>query len=163
MGASINQTISTNPSMKSILLSLVTLASISVSLKAASPAEEKAFVDSYQKAFEAGDTAKLESFLYTGGATGEAVEFFKMMMQAEAGQKVTRIELITPTAEEMKKLNEPMEMPDGKMYRMSIQPQKQLVIVIEKKDASGSSSSKQKAPVAEKDGKLVIPVPVPVK
>lgn len=86
-----------------------------------------------------------------------------MMMGAEAGQKVIRMERVTPSAEEMKKLNEPMEMPDGKMCRMAIQPKKQWVIVIEKKHASGSSQSTPKAPVAEKDGKRVIPVPVPVK
>lgn len=160
MGASTNQPNQTS-FMKSIVVTLLALATLS--LNAATPAEEKAFLDSYQKAFEAGDAKKLESFLYTAGASGEALEFFKMMMGAEAGQKVSKIELVTPSAEEMKKLNEPMEMPDGKMYRMAIKPMKQLVIVIEKKDASGSSKSTQKAPVAEKDGRLVIPVPVPVK
>ena len=147
--------------MKHIVIALLAIATVSV--RAATPAEEKAFVEKYKKAFEAGDTKTLESFLFTEGAAGEALEFFKMMMLGDAGQKVSSIELITPTAEQLKKLNEPMEMPDGKKYKMAVQPVKQLVVVVEQKDANGSGTSTHKAPVAEKGGKLVIPVPVPVK
>lgn len=54
-------------------------------------------------------------------------------------------------------------MPDGKTYKMPIKPIKQLVVKMETKSESGSSSSTSKSPVAEKGGKLVIPVPVPLK
>jgi hypothetical protein len=54
-------------------------------------------------------------------------------------------------------------MPDGKTYRMPFNPSKQLVIVTEQKSDSGSSTSTTRKPVGEKDGKLVIPVPVPAK
>ncbi len=39
-----------------------------LSLNAATPAGERAFLDSYQKAFEAGDAKRLESFLHTAGS-----------------------------------------------------------------------------------------------
>jgi hypothetical protein len=149
--------------MKHILFSILVAVTTVLSLQAATPAEEKAFLDAYKKAFEAGDTKTLESFLYTKGADPEALEFFKLMMFSDAGQKLGNIELVTPTAEQMKKLNEPMEMPDGKKYVMPLKPVKQLVITVEKKDASGTSKSTHKSPVAENDGKLVIPVPVPSK
>jgi hypothetical protein len=41
------------------------LVGVSVSLRADTPAQEKAFTDKYKTAFEAKDTATLESFLYT--------------------------------------------------------------------------------------------------
>jgi hypothetical protein len=49
------------------------------------------------------------------------------------------------------------------MYKMPIKPYTQLVIKLEMKSENGSSSSTSKSPVAEKNGRLVIPVPVPVK
>lgn len=148
--------------MKHILASVL-LAIAALPLHGATPAEEKAFLDSYKKAFEAGDTKTLESFLFTKGADPEALEFFKLMMFSEAGKKLGGIELVTPTEEQMKKLNAPMEMPDGKKYVMPLKPVKQLVITVEQKDASGSSKTTHKSPVAENEGKLVIPVPVPAK
>lgn len=42
---------------------------------------------------------------------------------------------------------------------MTIPPTKKLVMHVEQKDANGSSSSTSTSFVAEKDGKLVIPVP----
>lgn len=130
---------------------------------AATPEQEKAFVESYKKAFEAGDDKALNSFLHTKGAAQDTIEFFTMMQTAEAGHKVTSIELVTPTKEQMDRYNTPMEMPDGKKYKMPVTPSKMLVIVVEIKDASGSGKSTAKSPVAEIDGKLVIPVPVPAE
>ncbi len=128
---------------------------------AATPEQEKDFVDRYKKALEGSDTKALAGFLHTAGATPETVEFFTMMQTMGAGQKVTSIELVTPTAEEMAKFNTPMEMPDGKKYKMPFAPSKQLVVVIEDNSGGGSNKSTSKSPVGEKDGKLVIPVPVP--
>lgn len=147
-------------SITSLVIALTAFAAVP-SLVAATPEQEKAFVDSYKKALESGDKAALNAFLYTEGATAETVDFFKMMQEAGAGQKVSSIELVAPTKEEMAKFGEPMEMPDGKKYKMPIQPIKQLVVVIEEKSENGSSKSTSKSPVAEKAGKLVIPVPVP--
>lgn len=130
---------------------------------AATPEQEKTFVESYKRAFEAGDEKTLTSFLHTKGAAQDTVEFFTMMQTAEAGHKVASIELVTPTKEQMERYNTPMEMPDGKKYKMPVKPSKMLVIVVEIKDASGSSKSTAKSPVAEIDGKLVIPVPVPAE
>jgi hypothetical protein len=46
---------------------------------------------------------------------------------------------------------------------LNLKPTKKLVIKVEKKDESGSSSSTSENFVAEKDGKFVIPVPGPCK
>lgn len=148
------------PVLSSLLATLTAVVAASV-LHAATPEQEKAFVDGYKKALESGDKAALNAFLSTEGATAETVDFFKMMQEAGAGQKVSSIELVTPSKEELAKLNQPMEMPDGKTYKMPLQPIKQLVVVIEEKSENGSSKSTSKSPVAEKNGKLVIPVPVP--
>jgi hypothetical protein len=131
--------------------------------RAATPEQEKAFVASYKKALEAGDTKALAGFLYTEGAQAEQIEFFKMMQMPNPGAKVVSIELVPLSAADAEKFNKPLTMPDGKSYVMGLKPTKQLVVMTENKDASGSSKSTSKSPVAEKNGKLVIPVPVPAK
>ncbi len=150
--------------MKKIITLIAIVGAIAaIPAAAATPEQEKAFVDSYRKALEAGDEKALNAFLFTEGAAEDTVEFFKMMQAPEPGAKVVSVELVTPTAEEAAKFNKPMMMPDGKSYKMPIKPIKQLVVKMETKNESGSSSSTSKSPVAEKDGKLVIPVPVPAK
>jgi hypothetical protein len=150
--------------MKTSLASFIAaICLISAAAHAASPEQEKSFLATYQKAFESNDQAALTSLLHTAGSPGEIIEFFVMMMTADAGKKLTRIELVTPSQEEVEKYNAQQEMPDGKMYVMGLKPVKQLVIVMEEKSDSGSSKSTSKLPVAEKDGKLVIPLPVPAK
>jgi len=131
-------------------------------LRAASPADEKAFTEKYKTAFEAKDTRTLESFLYTTGSDTNALEFYKMMMTGEAGNKISQIELVALTAEEAKKAKEPQDGPSGKLC-LTLSPTKKLVIKVEQKDANGSSTSTNSSFVAEKDGKLVIPVPGPCK
>ena len=128
----------------------------------ATAADEKAFTDKYKAAFESKDTKTLESFLYTTGSDPSALEFYKMMMTAEAGSKISSIDLVALTPEEMKKAGEPQEGPGGKLC-MTLKPTKKLVIKVEQKDANGSASSTSTAMVAEKDGKLVIPAPGPCK
>lgn len=149
--------------MKNLLAPIVAFAFSVTSAFAATPEQEKAFVDAYKKALEAGDAKTLASFLYTEGAQPEQIEFFKMMQTLEPGAKITSIELVTPSAADMAKLNKPLMMPDGKSYVMGVKPSKQLVVVSEKNDATGSGKTTSKSPVAEVKGKLVIPVPVPVK
>jgi hypothetical protein len=148
---------------RSIVLTIAIAAAMTLSSHAATPEQEKAFVESYRKALEAGDAKALEGFLYTKGAEEETVGFFKAMQALDPGSKIVSIELVKPDAEAAEKLNKPMTMPDGKSYEMPVKPFTQLVIKTETKDANGSGTSTSKSPVAEKDGKLVIPVPVPVK
>lgn len=139
------------------------LATLTIALHAATPEQEKAFVESYKKAFEAKDTKALDAFLHTEGAAPDTIEFFKMMQSSDAGSKISSIELVTPSKEEIAKYSKPMEMGPGKKYKMPIAPTKQLIIVVEQKDGDNVSKVTSKKPVAEKNGKFVIPVPVPVK
>lgn len=122
-------------------------------------AAQKAFVDRYKKALESKDTKALAAFLYTEGATTDTIEFFTMMQSAGTEGKIDSIELIKPADEDMKRYNEPTEMPDGQLYKMPFAPTHQMVIV--SKDGSGGTST-SRLPVGEHKGKLVIPVPVPV-
>jgi hypothetical protein len=143
-------------------LVLAFLVSISLPLAAGTPEQEKTFVDKYTTAMEGKDTATLQSFLYTQGSDPAAVEFYKMMQSGEAGEKISTIELVALTPEDMKKATTPMDGPTGKVC-LTLKPTKKLVIKIEKKDANGSSTSNTENLIAEKDGKFVIPVPGPCK
>jgi len=89
--------------------------SISLPLAAGTPEQEKAFVDKYKTAFEGKDTAALESLLYTQGSDPAAVEFYKMMQSGEAGEKISKIELVNLTPEDVKKATTPMDGPTGKV------------------------------------------------
>ena len=131
-------------------------------LPAVTADQEKAFVDAYKKAFETKDNATLTSFFYTEGADPMALEFYTMMATAEMGTEISSITLEDLTAEDVKKAGETMDGPTGQM-KLPLQPVKKLVIKIEKKDSNGSSSSSSESFVAESEGRLVIPVPVPVK
>ena len=133
------------------------------SLLAGTPEQDKAFVDKYKAAFEAGDKAALEGFLYTKDANPMALEFYKMMMTDGAGGKITKIELVALTSDDVKKASEVQTGPDGSKAKLPLTPTKKLKISIEKKDANGSSTSSSESFVAEKDGKYVIPVPATAK
>ena len=139
------------------------LVMVGFSVTAATADQEKAFTDQYKKAFEGKDTATLESFLYTQGADPGIVEFYKIMQSGEAGEKISKIELVSLTPEDVKKASTPMDSPAGGKVCLTLKPTKKLVIKVEKKDANGSSSSSSENFVAEKDGKFVIPVPGPCK
>jgi hypothetical protein len=149
--------------MKIKLLALLLAPLCAVSLQAGTPAQEKEFLDKYKAAFEKGDKAALESFLYTEGANPMALEFYKMMQADGIGGKITKIELVDLTPEEVKQAAEIQTGPDGSKARLPLKPTKKLKITIEKKDENGSSSSTSENFVAEKDGKYVIPVPATVK
>lgn len=149
-------------SFKLFRISSTLVLSLAFAAIAATPEQEKAFTDKYKAAFEGKDAATLESFLYTQGSDPAAVEFYKMMQSGEAGEKISTIELVNLTAEDVKKATTPMDGPTGKVC-LTLKPTKKLVIKVEKKDANGSSSSSSENFVAEKDGKFVIPVPGPCK
>jgi hypothetical protein len=141
----------------------VALAVACLSVYAGDSPAEKAFVDSYKKAFEAKDTAALQSFLYTQDSDPGILEIYKRMQSSDAGEKISKIELIDFTAEEMQKVAMPKDSPTGSgKVCFPLQPTKRLMITIEKKGAKGASSTMGNF-IAEKDGKFVIPVPRPCK
>ena len=149
---------------KSLSVVLVTLTcAFAASLHAGTPEQEKAFVDKYKAAYEAGDKATLESFLYTKGAHPMALEFYKMMQLQGSGSKIGKIELIDLSPEEAKQAEAIDEMPDGQKTRLPLKPTKKLKISADTKDGASNFSSSNSCLVAEKDGKFVIPVPGPAK
>ena len=152
--------------MKTLTISSVTfalaVAAACVSVYAGDSPKEKAFVDSYKKAFETKDTAALQSFLYTQDADPGILEIYKTMQSSDAGEKISKIELVDFTAEEMKKVALPKDSPTGGKVCFPLKPSKRLMITIDKKDAKGMSSTSGNF-IAEKDGKFVIPVPGPCK
>ena len=92
-----------------------------------------------------------------------ALGFYKMMMTNEAGEKISKIELIDLTPEETKEAEGVQDGPGGMKTRLPLKPTKKLKITVETKDGDNTSSSTSSSFVAEKDGKFVIPVPVTVK
>jgi hypothetical protein len=149
--------------MKIHVLICALLGIITLPIAGGTPEQEKAFTDKYKNAFEGKDTATLESFLYTQGADPEIVGFYKMMQSGEAGEKISSIELVNLTPDDVKKATTPMDSPTGGKVCLTLKPTKKLSIKVEKKDANGSSTSSSENFVAEKDGKFVIPVPGPCK
>jgi len=139
---------------------MLLLALAPLSAFAATPAQEKAFVDAYKKAFEAKDEKTLSGFLYTKGSDPQAAEFYKMMMTSDMGAKITSIQL-ADLDDNDKKRAQGGPGPNGKQMKLTLPPTKKLVIKTETKDANGSSSSSSEVFVAESNGKLVIPTPGP--
>jgi hypothetical protein len=90
-------------SMKIPALICALLGTNTLPIAAGTPEQEKAFTDNYKKAFAGKDTATLESFLYTQGADPEIVGFYKMMQSGEAGEKISGIELVNLTPDDVKK------------------------------------------------------------
>jgi hypothetical protein len=149
--------------MKNKLIAFFT-ALLCSALYAGTPAQDKEFVDKYKAAYEKGDKAALESFLYIKDANPMALEFYKMMQAEGAGTaKISKIELVDLTPDDVKKASEVQTGPDGSKAKLPLTPTKKLKISIETKDANGSSSNSTENFVAEKDGKYVIPVPAVVK
>jgi hypothetical protein len=148
--------------MKSSLSMFLLLVGAAISLQAG-PAEDKTFTDKYKTAFEAKDMATLESFLYTQGADPTIVGFYKMMLSGEAGAKISKIDLLALTPEEAEKAAGAQDSPDGGKVCLPLKATKKLVVEINSSDSNGSSKSTNTNFVAEKDGKLVIPVPGPCK
>src|SRR3954471_16651728 len=101
--------------MKSKLIGFAfVVGSLCSSLLAGTPEQEKAFLDKYKAAFEKGDKATLESFLYTKDANPTALEFYKMMQSDGAGTaKISKIELVDLTPADVKKASEVQTGPDG--------------------------------------------------
>ena len=133
-------------------------------LVAGTPAQDKEFVDKYKAAYEKGDKAALEAFLYTKDANPMALEFYKMMVTEGAGTaKITKIEVVDLSPDDVKKAAEVQTGPDASKAKLPLTPTKKLKIGIETKDANGSSTSSTENFVGEKVGMYVIPVPAVAK
>lgn len=130
---------------------------------AATPAQEKAFVEAYRAAFEGNDARALNALLYTKGADPKALEFYRMMMSEGMGGKLTSIALEPLTDADKARARETMPGPGGGSFRLTLTPVRKLVIKRSEKSASGSSTSTRTVFVGEADGKLVIPVPGPAR
>src|SRR6266480_1415914 len=78
-------------SVKISILICAFMTAASLSLRAGTSAQEKAFIDKYKTAFEGKDTATLESFLDTQDADSAILGFYKMM-QSAAGEKISKID-----------------------------------------------------------------------
>jgi hypothetical protein len=148
---------------KSLLVALLVV-SLGLELQAGTPAQDKEFVDKYKAAFEKGDKATLESFLYIKDPHPMALEFYKMKLSEGAGTaKIAKVELLDLTPEDVEKASEVQTGPDGSKAQLPLKPVKKLKISFEIKDASGSKTNWATTFIAEKDGKYVIPVPAAIK
>ena len=145
---------------KSLLATLL-VTSLCAGVQAGTPAQDKEFVDKYKAAFEKGDKATLESFLYIKDPHPMALEFYKMKLSEGAGTaKLAKVELLDLTPEDVKKAAEVQTGPDGSKARLPLTPIKKLKISYDKQDGATNWATTL---VAEKDGKYVIPVPSAIK
>ena len=143
---------------KFIALLATASALVAATAFAASPAQEKAFVDAYRGAFEKKDAKALHALLYSKGADPMALDFYKMLLTADFGATIMSITLADLNAEDLKRL-EDAKSPDGRPMKMTLKPIKKLILKTTTKSANGSSSGSSESFIAEHEGKLVIPVP----
>jgi len=143
-----------------VFAAFVTLSCVA---SAATPEQQKAFADAYSKAYEGKDAKTLHSLLYTKGADPEALKFYRMAMTDGMGSKINSIKIEPLSAEDTTRVNATRPGADGKMLKLGLPPTMKLIISVEKKYPGGTSTSTNSVYVAEHEGKLVIPVPVPVK
>ena len=143
-----------------IIAALCTIPSLPIC--AATPAEEQAFLATYKTAFEAKDEKTLQSFLYTKDADPTLLEFYKAMQSSGMGGKVTSIELLPLSPEDEEDAAKIKDSPAGKV-RLPLAPTKKLVLEVTDVSSEGSSTSTSECFVAEVGGRLVVPVPAPVK
>ncbi|MEO8136466.1 MAG: hypothetical protein ABI831_21130 [Betaproteobacteria bacterium] len=125
---------------------------------AATPQQEKQFVDAYKKAYEGKDAKALTAMLYTKGADPQGLEFYKMMMTGDMSGKISSIQLLDLTADDRKRA-ESGKGPDGRPMKLVLPATKKLVTKSEMKDKNGSSSSSSEIFVGESDGRLYVLVP----
>src|SRR5687768_15954978 len=122
------------------LLAALLVTTLCVGLRAGTPAQDKEFLDKYKAAFEKGDKATLESFLYIKDPHPMALDFYKMKLSEGAGTtKIATIELLDLTPEEVTKTSEVLPGPDGSKAQLPLKPTKKMKITFEKKDGSGTN------------------------
>ena len=90
------------------------------------------------------------------------IERFLEMMAAEAGGKISSIQLVDLNADDMARI-ETMKSPAGQPMKLVLPAAKKLVIKSEMKDKNGSSSSSSEIFVGESDGRLYVLVPAAAK
>jgi hypothetical protein len=145
-------------------LAALLVISLCLGVRAGTPAQDKEFVDKYKAAFEKGDKATLESFLYIKDPHPMALEFYKMKLAEGAGTvKIAKIELLDLSPEDVKQASDVQTGPDGSKAQLPLKPIKKMKISFDKKDAGSSATSWTTTFLAEKDGKYVIPVPAAIK
>lgn len=149
--------------MRKLILSVAFTILAASGALAATPEQEKAFVDAYKTAFEAQNADGLAALFFSEGAIPEAVEFYKMAMTSDFGKKISEITLLDLTAEDVTDAAATMDTPDGGKAILLPKPYKKLVIKIDTSDANGTSSSTNTIFVAEQDGKLGVAMPAPAK
>lgn len=130
---------------------------------AATPAQEKAFVDGFKKAVERKDAKALKALLYVHDADPTALEFYNMMIVADIGSTIKWIKLVDLTPEEDKQMATVGKNIQGQPMKMPLKPIKSLVLTTGSKSADLTTSGNSQWYVAEFEGKLVIPVPALVK
>lgn len=136
---------------------------LSAAAIAATPQQEKAFTDAYRKAFEGRDARGLAALLYTKGADPQILDLYKTMMTDGMGGKITSITLEPLSDEDKARAAATRPGPGGNMLKLGMPATRKLVIKMESKSASGTSTSSRSVFVGEHDGRIVIPVPVPAK
>ena len=154
--------------MKKTLATLVTSAVLlgltgAAPAVAATPAQEKAFVDGFKKAVERKDAKALKALLYVKDADPTALEFYNMMIVADFGSTINSIKLVELTDEENKQMTAGGKNIQGKPMKMPLKPIKSLEITTSTKTNNLTANGSSQWYVAESDGKLVIPVPALVK
>ncbi|CAG9931532.1 hypothetical protein [Candidatus Nitrotoga arctica] len=144
-------------------LFLISVIMLTAPVLAATPAQEKAFVDGFKKAVERKDAKALKALLYTRDADPTVLEFFNMMIVADFGSTIKSIKLVDLTAEENKQMELGGKNIQGKPMKMPLKPIKSLLITTGSKSADLTTNGTSQWYVAEYEGKLVIPVPALVK
>ncbi|MFO1316804.1 MAG: hypothetical protein U1F58_14495 [Burkholderiales bacterium] len=129
-----------------------------VAALAATPAQEKQFVDAYRKAYEGRDHDALVSLLYTNGADPQGLMFYKMMLGAEMGGRIASIELADLTPEDRVRAERAQGL-DGRTYKLVLPATKKLVVKTGTKGRDASASSTSEVFVGESGGRLWILVP----
>ena len=104
--------------MRSLLVILAILLLPSLCARAATE-QEKAFIEKYKTALETKDTTTLQSCLYNTGADPMIIGFYKMMQSNGEGDKVSKIDLVDLTPDDVKKATAPQMVPAEKFASIS--------------------------------------------
>src|SRR5262245_57460942 len=119
--------------MKKIIASAVIAGAslfVSGAVLAATPAQEKAFVDAYKAAYEAKDANAIKKFLNSKGAIPLGLQLMGVMLTSDIGGKIAAIELHDLSPDDVRAATEVQPMPDGSKAKLSPKPYKKLLIKV---------------------------------
>jgi hypothetical protein len=103
----------------------------------------------------------LQSLFYPGGDAA-LLGLYNMIVSGIAAGKISKIELIDLTGEEVKEATSvPMDSPTGEKLGLTLEPTKKLILVTETKGQNGSSMGTTNF-ITEGDERFLTPVPGPV-